>query len=218
MDVEDLCTSTPRNKLINSLTNGSRVLSFWTPHVFNAHLRNAWVLSSNGFALTERGRFLLFGITYCNYALAKDLAGLAPRVDEGRLAIEIPEGVETIEEEALFIGGHSNFGHFNFEILPRPGPFLDFVEAAGVPRSDIQLVSPRKALLFRALALPSCAIYRGYLEDQNTYAWREGLWFLREIGRTAEGRPMGRRIYTHARDRPLEQARQRGGGPGAAGG
>ncbi|MFY7977294.1 MAG: hypothetical protein ACOVOB_05580, partial [Brevundimonas sp.] len=59
---------------------------------------------------------------------------------------------------------------------------------AGEPQSNIRLVSPREALLFRSLALASCAIYRGYLEDQNTYAWREGLWFLREIARAAEVR------------------------------
>jgi capsular polysaccharide biosynthesis protein len=214
--VDHICQPSNPPRFLKGLDGSPKPIELPLPHVFVARIDDVRIVSQRGFVLTSDDDLFPFGVTHRNYAIIEDLAELDPRPSGDRVSIDIPDETQELEEDAIYIGGHSNFGHVCFEILPRlavarkrydirshpvvvrdtfPERHYGLLELAGVPRENIRVAASGRTLVSKRLIVPSCAAYRGYIYDRRAYIWPEGYLFLREMGLPFAAPPSGRRVY-----------------------
>jgi hypothetical protein len=180
-------------------------------------MRDICIVSRSGYVLTAGDTLMPFGLTHRNYALGEDMQDLSPVFGGGGVSIEVAEPSVTVEEEAIFLGGRTNFGHIFYETQPRlavarrfhdlrrtpvvvfdtfPERLRGLLALCGVPAENVRVVPAGPTIAMPRAIVPSCAFYRGYVTDQRPYVWPEAYLFLREMGRRFAGDPKtGRRVY-----------------------
>jgi capsular polysaccharide biosynthesis protein len=190
----------------------SQATVYGRSQVFCARVPDPIFFGKSGFIWTRDGHVIAHGLTHKHYDLAQivseELAAFAPQ-----------RGAPgpRMEEECVFFGGSTNFGHFMFQHMTKlhavrqipaardlplavyrnvPRRYLEFLDLAAYPESRRIYVDHDRPVAFANAWVPSTAFYRGHYNDREAYIYPDAVFGLRNMildrTRIAGDRP---RIY-----------------------
>jgi len=177
------------------------VVEVKSPPVFFGRLTDIAILPGSTFNCTSDRALIYAGLTHRDYAPSSDLGVfLIQEFAEGRYQLRLPTEMPTVEQECIFLGGRSNFGHFIFEGLMRwavavriahsdslpvavynglPARYYEFLDLVGIPQERRILIDPLVPTRFNHVWRASSPMYTGGTPSTKTVLWwPEGVRFI----------------------------------------
>lgn len=181
-----------------ALDGNNKLVKYGNAHVFLAQLNNISTFGE-GFLYSSDGTILVHGLSFRNYEL--DIGEYISSIDKTHIELEVPDKSRHIEEEAVFIWGHTNFGHWVWTYLTRlaaltefpqlfdkkfvingamPKRYQELLFKFGITDEQIIEIHNDETVTFSKLWVPSVHIYRGHYNDLASYIWPDAVHYLRQ--------------------------------------
>ena len=173
------------------------------PHIFCGLVKDATLFGISGYLIVDDSIAVVYGLGYSNYPerIINQLGAFLKGVDEpSSVFLDIGPPEMEVNEEAVYLGGHQNFGHFLTQFASRipiydrfdqlnhlpvliydglPDRYYDFIELFGIEKSRFILIPENSPVKVKKLWMAPPAMYRGHYNDFITFIWKESVFSLR---------------------------------------
>ncbi|MBM3515038.1 MAG: glycosyltransferase family 61 protein [Alphaproteobacteria bacterium] len=175
------------------------IFRFMRPEMYFGKVAHAEIDAPSAYVLTNDNQVICHGLTARDYRTKKDFGRRLIGVDaQQRMLVSPVFSPHVVNEECIYFGGMTNFGHFIFQGLLRlallgwapklrslpiavhegmPARYYEFLDILGLPAERRIAIPNASPTQFAAVWLLSSPFYRD--QHRSVMLWPEAVWAIR---------------------------------------